>query len=172
MRKQQQPELEVEQWYDEDALAVAIGITRERVQLVRREKIAREDWKIDHGYVALTRTGAEAILEGLGIQFPVLKKNAAPDPWGRPSLEDVLARAEIGGHAAGREGCERFRAMGPMQDTKKLLACRISDGFGCTVIVPNNQNFLIGMEFAARLVSEQAAVYELVGAPPRWRGRW
>jgi len=31
---------------------------------------------------------------------------------------------------------------------------------------------LIGMEFVGRLVNAAASVYELVGAPPRWRGRW
>jgi hypothetical protein len=165
------PEL-LRQWFDEDALAWAIGICIEQVQRVRREMLDRETWRIEHGYVAYTKEGAQALLDALGIELPVKKKGAPPDLWGRPALEDVLNRAEIGGTVTEHAGCERFTAMGPMQDPKKLLACRMSDGFGCTVLVPNNANFLMGMEFIGRPVNVAAAVYELVGAPPRWRGRW
>lgn len=170
--KRQQPYL-IEQWFDEDALARAIGICVDRVQSVRREKMQRgEGWKLEHGHIAYSRDGAVMLIALLGVVFPSQKKDAAADTWGRPTLEDVLARAEIGGTNAEHVGCERFAVAGPMPDHQKLLAYRMSDGFGCTVLVPNNTNFLIGMEFVARLVNERAAVYELVGAAPRWRGRW
>lgn len=170
MKRQQQPEL-IELRFDEDALARAIGISVEHVQEKRRTKIPRDEWEITHGHISYTREGVVGVIEALGLKLPIQKKGAAPDVWGRPSIEDVLERSVIGPNIE-HAGCERFTTMGPMPDPRKLLACRLSDGFGCTVLVPSNANFTIGMEFIGRLVNQSAAVYELVGAAPRWRGRW
>ena len=169
--KRQQPEL-VLSWHDEDALARAIGLVPEKVYEVRRQKMPRTSYRLQSGHIAYTRAGVEELLNDLGVELPQQKKGS-PDLWGRPSLEDVLARSEIGGSVhLEDDGCERFTVMGPLPDPQKLRAGRLSDGFECTVLVPNSANFLIGMEFVGRLVNEAAAVYELVGAAPRWRGRW
>ena len=162
--------------FEEDAIAKAVGIHRGRLHKARM-RLQKKVWGYDHGRVAYTREGVMDLLKEIGVMLVAKKKGAAPDAWGRKTLEDVLALSELGKPAEGMEGCQRLVVMKQMPNPKVLMAGMLSDesmpwGFACRVLVENSENFVKGMEVTAREVDRVQYLYRMVGPLPRSFGRW
>lgn len=175
--KDEQDEL-IEEQYEEDALAVSIGLGKHRLQEVRKKALGDKPgplWSYaPGGRVGYTKKGVERLLEALGVELP--KKGREHDPWSRKNLREVLDDARMGA-AGDLAGCYRAMVM-QVANMPTMMYAGVLDhptieyGFSVRVKVRDNSHFTHGMEIQVRPIDEGQYLYQHVGALPRARGRW
>lgn len=153
--------------YSESRLADHIGIARSELKFVRDQRLDKgRDWEKNSGEIVLNGRALAKVCRALQMPASELdlrcclfvspaKKEAAPHALTHPSVPISMLVYRI-----------------PLNQL--VLTARKKEGplDLCQVIVGDNRNFTLGMEFRAIPAPAQPGFYLLSGPRPRQKGRW
>jgi hypothetical protein len=150
--------------HDEELLAEALGVTRERLRNVRTELLTEgKDWAMVDRRVMLCSKAAEAVTRALESKDAAL---AGEDGCVHP--EDVQKALEKSDREKNAPA-EATLVIRRITRNTQYVYCLL-EGVEQAVRVGNAELFLPGMSIPARHV--KGWLWELVGRMPRAKGRW
>lgn len=152
--------------HSETKMAARLGLSRDETRALRQQYLTKwTHWKLVKRRVYLTEEAVHLLLSKKGLPPPTPSINAAlPQNAARP--RQLLLMAPFEGELVVWNVCH---------NTRILLAIFPQDHADnpqtiVRIMVKSNKNFVAKMKVRARHIEKD--LYELVGACPRWRGKY
>ena len=148
--------------FDEDGLALVIGLKRHIIQEARESIKERAGWTLMKGSVVYSREGVVQLLAALGMK--------QSEAW----VEELLKQSRTG--TAWENGRHEFRRarVSVLTLNKRIVLAQLMDHPDCMtvrVIVGDNSLYAPGVEMSVRPVS-LPDLYEITGSKPKVKGGW
>lgn len=174
--------------YPEPMVARVVGLRRGQLKALRDGSLVKgEDWGLINSVVTYSATGVKKLLSAAGLENGDFRW---PDPPGVPGM----GSAETGGTVEAGDPvgdapevavvvpAETVVTAGPRvvglrvrklcRNPTILYAEEAEGGPELTVRVRTNENFLPGMLVQAQEPTTPGGIWHMIGACPRWKGRY
>jgi hypothetical protein len=170
--------------YPEPMVARVVGLRRGQLKALRDGSLVKgDDWGLINSVVTYSATGVKKLLSAAGLENGDFRW---PDPPGVPGMgsaetggtveagdpvgEALEVAAEVVVTAGPRVVGLRVRKL--CRNPTILYAEEAEGGPELTVRVRTNGNFLPGMLVQAQEPTTPGGIWHMIGACPRWKGRY